>query len=233
MMNFQFKLIIAIPFFFIICLLNMLFFSEKAVTTPNANQCQFIRQLRNQGYQTLDGQDLATLEDRYCGKKRSSKRVSNDCIHLRIIEQLASMTDSNTNLVSMVQTQTKITCQLSLENSSFNWSNGEEAKVGNNWYYPNGEEAKVGNNWYYPNGEEAKIGANWYYPNGNNAKINNNWYYPNGNIVSLNNLILWSCQVVGEKQCDYYTNIISRENNQFWYELRVIQFSWKAEKAKS
>ena len=213
--------------------------STASIAYPSSNLCEQIKQVRRLAFQeNLDGHNLAILEARYCTTNRDHRssfstlslpptNASQDCINLTIMKRLAQMTTIRSYFVSLIAGEQQITCQLSQQRSSFDWSNEEKAKWGANWYYPNGEKVKWESIWYYPNGEKAKWDSNWYYPNGKKLKWGSSWYDPEGNRVSLNRLLGWACGAVGTEQCHSATTRLNQTKG-FWYELEILELSWQA-----
>lgn len=199
-------------FLFIFCLFNISLTTEKVSAKPN--KCEQIRQVRRLALQeSLDGQNLATLEARFCrnGLEKpesnlSLNNASEGCLNLAIMKRFAQMTTSNRDFVHTIKSLQTLSCQASQEQSSFDWANRKPAKRGAHWYYPNGNKAKWGAHWFYPNGNKAQWSSTWYYPNGNKAKLGSAWYYPNGESVTTR----------------------FNQNKGFWYELEILESFWKA-----
>ncbi|NEO79104.1 hypothetical protein [Moorena sp. SIO4G3] len=158
--------------------------------SAESNQCREIRAVRRLAIrENLDRDNLATLEDKYCGNSNlpsssieSPLNSSEDCFDLTAMAKLASMTEDAKSFVGMIEGLKQVTCKRPRQGqrSTLYWQNGKTAKWGSNWYYPNGERFNWGSNWYYPNGERFNWGSNLYYTNGERFNWGSNWYYPNG-----------------------------------------------------
>ncbi|NES17789.1 MAG: hypothetical protein F6K41_02335 [Symploca sp. SIO3E6] len=244
MMKYLIRVLISLVPLFIISLAT----NEVSANSEQYSQVRTVRRLAIR--ENLDSENLATLEylyftnvERPSSVTQLSPDVSTNCNELKVMTLLAQISEGNSDLTRMVKTQQKVTCQTPQQNSrsSFDWSNGERAKFGLNWYYPNGEKAKFGSNWYYPNGEKAKFGLNWYYPNGEKAKFGSNWYYPNrekakfGSIwyypngrraSSANSLFAWACDLVGRGECNNI-RFEGDSSNNLLNNLTIIELLWK------
>ena len=221
-------------------LLVLGFTSNHALANPDT--CQQIRQVRRLAMREgLDQDNLATLEERYCVTAEPPNQItlpsptaSQDCIDLTVITRLARMTEGESNLVSLVESQQLLACGLAEQwgRSSLNYANGQTAKFGSNWHYPNGKTAKFGSTWHYPNGKTAKFGSTWNYPNGQTAKFGTNWNSPNGNFTSFEDLLSWACSILRREECAARLLAV-RNTDDFWSELAMVELSWQAYSIKS
>ncbi|NEO92174.1 MAG: hypothetical protein F6K56_18845 [Moorea sp. SIO3G5] len=188
--------------------------------SAESNQCREIRAVRRLAIrENLDRDNLATLEDKYCGNNNlpsssieSPLSSSKDCFNLTVMAELASMTEEAKSFVGMIKGLRAVTCKRPRQGQSsfLNWPNGETAKLGSSWNYPNGQTAKLGSSWNYPNGQTAKLGSSWNYPNGQTAKLGSSWYTPKGRFTSVDDLLSQGCSIVSTTECDRILTYINR-----------------------
>ena len=213
------------------------FTTDTTSANSDTDTCQQIRQVRRLAIREgLDDDNLATLEYQYCATAQPpasitvpSPTATQDCVDLTIMSRLARMTEGNSNLVSLVESQQLLACGFSEQwgRSSFDYPNGQMAKFGSNWNYPNGRTAKFGSTWNYPNGQMAKFGTNWTYPNGQTAKFGSTWNYPNGTSTTFESLLSWACSILGREGCAARLLEV-RNTNDVWSELAMVELSWNA-----
>ncbi|MEQ9670721.1 hypothetical protein [Coleofasciculus sp. G2-EDA-02] len=208
---------------------------DRADATPT--QCSQIRQVRRLAIQQgLDDANLATLEAQYCNTAQPSAvevipppTATQECLDLTIMTRLARMSQGNSNLVRLVETQQQFACGLANTwgRAIIEYPNGQRAKIGDNWNYPNGQTAKFGAIWKYPNGQTAKVASRWYYPNGEIAKFGTRWSYPTGESANFENLVTWACSVISRDECASRL-LALRNTNDFWSEMATLELAWQA-----
>jgi hypothetical protein len=148
-----------------------------------------------------------------------SEKVSQDCIDINVISQLARIGEYDSESVAMIRQLKFSACGLGSNRGSFaNYPNGITAKFGSSWNYPNGITAKFGSSWNYPNGITAKFGSSWNYPNGITAG-------------AINNLITYAC---GKLDDDYCNNRLSdfQLMDTLFQDLKAIELAWFAYKTE-
>jgi hypothetical protein len=134
-----------------------------------------------------------------------SEKVSQDCIDINVISQLARIGEYDSESVAMIRQLKFSACGLGSNRGSF--AN-----------YPNGITAKFGSSWNYPNGITAKFGSSWNYPNGITAG-------------AINNLITYAC---GKLDDDYCNNRLSdfQLMDTLFQDLKAIELAWFAYKTE-
>ncbi|NEN98778.1 MAG: hypothetical protein F6K50_25710 [Moorea sp. SIO3I7] len=219
--------------------------------SAESNQCREIRAVRRLAIrENLDRDNLATLEDKYCGNNNlpsssieSPLNSSEDCFDLTAMAKLASMTEDAKSFVGMIEGLKQVTCKRPRQGqrSTLYWQNGKTAKWASNWYYPNGQRVKGWSGWYYPNGETATSGSDWNYPNGNRATLFSQWYTPEGRGTSVDSLLTQGCSIVSTRECDRILAAINRSDtdrsedknsdrkrrNNLWRNLAIVKLSWQ------
>jgi tetratricopeptide (TPR) repeat protein len=145
----------------------------------------------------------------------SKKEFSQDCIDLTIMTKLARIAEDEAESIKIIDQLRFNACDLGLD-------------LGSSFNYPNGNRAKLYDNWQYPNGNRAKLYDNWSYPNGNRAKLYDNWSYPNGNRAgAVGVLLTYACRNLDEQTC---SNRLSdfKSMDTFFQDLTAIELAWFA-----
>lgn len=182
--------------------------------TPPAqatSNCQRIREIR--AIAILIGRDsheLARLEAEACGyrgrvyRRERRDRLSDECIELSTLAQLAQAAEGRSALTNAVNGERQVACFFPTQTRRGFWryANGQLVQQGSIWYYPNGQQAKFGQQWYYPNGQPASFGSTWNYPNGSRAVWSNQWYSPNQTRTDLESLLSAACSRVSNDTCE-------------------------------
>ncbi|MGK7888095.1 MAG: hypothetical protein AB4042_02095 [Leptolyngbyaceae cyanobacterium] len=210
--------------------------TPRSLTPTDTSICQQIRNVsqlavrEDLGIRTLDRLEEIYCDDRgieldsaeeaeYPVFRLPNADSSSQCEVITAINNFTRMESNiNPDIISQVDGLSRTICNLSVEESSLNWSNGRTAlsSIGN-WYYPNGQRAlsSVGN-WYYPNGERALSSIE-------------TWYYPNENRASITDLVAWSCSKVENNQCDQWSSQIDDLDDTTWWQTQaILMFVWHA-----
>ena len=165
----------------------------------------------------------------------SASAQSPDCRDLKLIERLSRIGDLRADWLAMVAELRVAACAASNADNS-RWKNGSTAKRNGRWHFPGSSVTVVApdGRLAYPSAVTARRDGRWFYPNAvsaMNPKLKNPRQLPSGRDVTEQQLEQWACKRLTKDQCDAGVNDIASSVGDE-RELALIEFAWKADRAK-